>query len=148
MTSFSDFDLRDFTPYLLNLAAETSSLDFQPYYRERYGMLRTEWRVLFHLGRYGEMTAKQVCERARLHKTKVSRAVAALEDKRLLTRKQMEEDRRHEALSLTKSGKAAYSDLLGAARKFDADLMADFSDAEREILRRCLEKIARLQGTS
>ena len=52
------FDLTDFVPYLLNQAAEQSSLGFQRYYKGRYGMLRTEWRVLFHLGRYGDQTAR------------------------------------------------------------------------------------------
>ena len=78
MQNLGEFDLKDFLPYLLNQAAEEASLGFQVLYKERYGMLRTEWRVLFHLGRYGDMTAKEICDRARTHKTKVSRAVAAL----------------------------------------------------------------------
>lgn len=140
----NDFDLKDFTPYLLNLAAETSSLDFQPLYKETYGMLRTEWRVLFHLGRYGAMTAKEICTNARIHKTKVSRAVAALEKKRFLQRTEMSADRRHEELSLTRQGNAAFKDLYATARAFDAQLMEQFTQTEREILRACLAKIARL----
>jgi len=56
MSQKDAFDLQDFLPYLLNQAADASSLGFQKYYKDRYGMLRTEWRVLFHLGRYGAMT--------------------------------------------------------------------------------------------
>ncbi|NDH26495.1 MAG: MarR family transcriptional regulator, partial [Rhodobacteraceae bacterium] len=52
MTSDLDFDIRQFIPYLLNQAAEESSLAFQRIYKDRYGMLRGEWRVLFHLGIY------------------------------------------------------------------------------------------------
>ena len=111
MANNSKFDLQDFLPYLLNQAADASSLDFQRYYKDRYGMLRTEWRVLFHLGRYGKMTAKEICERARIHKTKVLRSVAALERKRFLTRTALEDDRRHEELSLTRAGQSAYADL-------------------------------------
>ena len=144
MDNSDAFDLTDFTPYLLNLAAETSSLDFQPNYKDTYGMLRTEWRVLFHLGRYGTMTAKDICDRARVHKTKVSRAVAALEVKRFLKRAEMTHDRRHAMLRLTTAGVAAFRDLNVAAREFDAILMADFSKSERDVLRRCLAKIARL----
>jgi len=136
------FDLRDFTPYLLNLAAEQSSLAFQPHYKDRYGMLRTEWRVVFHLGRYGAMTAKEICTRARLHKTKVSRAVTALEKNRFLVKSTLEKDRRLELLQLTKAGQSAYADLSDAARKFDADLMGQFTENEREVLRRCLSRIA------
>ena len=39
MTAKSDFDLQDFLPYLLNQAAEASSLEFQQLYKDRYGML-------------------------------------------------------------------------------------------------------------
>ncbi len=139
-----DFDLKDFTPYLLNLAAETSSAGFQTYYKSRYGMLRTEWRVLFHLGRYGSMTAKDICHRARIHKTKVSRAVSALQDKRFLARKEQTGDRRLETLYLTASGKTVFQDLYGEAARFEQELMGQFSDQERQILGKCLTRIAQL----
>ncbi len=142
MQHSDEYDLRDFTPYLLNLAAETSSLAFQKIYRAKYGMLRTEWRVLFHLGRYGPMRAKTICDRARVHKTKVSRAVAALEAKRFLARQQDDEDRRQETLRLTKRGDAVFADLYDTARSFDAQMMAEFTPDERRILRHCLSKIA------
>ena len=60
MNEKDDFALQDFLPYLLNRAAEESSLGFQKHYKNRYGMLRSEWRVLFHLGNYGQMTAKEI----------------------------------------------------------------------------------------
>lgn len=142
MANNSKFDLQDFLPYLLNQAADASSLDFQRYYKDRYGMLRTEWRVLFHLGRYGKMTAKEICERARIHKTKVSRSVAALERKRFLTRTALEDDRRHEELSLTRAGQNAYADLSCEAARFDTDLVSHISQADQDVLRRCLRQIA------
>lgn len=138
------FDITDFLPYLLNQAADTAALEFQHYYKSRYGMLRTEWRVLFHLGRYGTLTAKDICTRARLHKTKVSRAVAALEDKRFLTRAEAAGDRRHEDLQLTKAGQQAFNDLSNEAQRFDAALTAGFSPQERDTLRNCLRQIANL----
>ena len=144
MTENDLYDLQDFLPYLLNQAADVSSLGFQRYYKARYGMLRTEWRVIFHLGRYGDMTAKQICERARIHKTKVSRAVAALESKRFLEREQRANDRRLETLRLTRAGHAAFGDLFTEAQRFDQRLMAPFSEDERAILRRCLTQIAGL----
>ena len=144
MSQPTPFDLKDFLPYLLNQAAEHASLEFQHFYKDRYGMLRTEWRVLFHLGRYGDMTAKMICERAKIHKTKVSRSVAALEAKRFLTREQMSEDRRHETLTLTKRGKAAFEDLNYEAQKFDREMMGAFTEDEKAVLRHCLIKIAKL----
>lgn len=144
MSKTEPFDLRDFLPYLLNQAAEMTSLDFQHHYKARYGMLRTEWRVLFHLGRYGDMTAKEICQRARLHKTKVSRAVSALERRRFLTRTEMQDDRRWEMLSLTRPGQAAYQDLLQEAQDFQQNLVAQFTPTEAETLKKCLTRIAQL----
>lgn len=144
MTEPSDFDLIDFMPYLLNQAADVTSREFETAYKTKYGMLRTEWRVLFHLGRYGKMTAKEICGRARIHKTKVSRAVHALEYKRYITRKEMPHDRRHETLMLTKSGQSVFANLQREAERFDADMMASFTEAEKAHLRQFLIRIARL----
>lgn len=142
MIDKTNFDLQDFLPYALNRAAEVSSRDFQQIYKDRYGMLRTEWRVLFHLGRYGPMTAKAICDRATIHKTKASRAVAALGDKRYLTRETQSGDRRHETLRLTRRGEDVFADLDRAAREYDAKLAARFTPEEQMILRRCLATIA------
>ncbi|GIT92354.1 hypothetical protein JANAI62_28120 [Jannaschia pagri] len=107
-------------------------------------MLRTEWRVLFHLGQYGPLTAKTICDRARLHKTKVSRAVAALEAKRFLTRSEDPQDRRSDVLELTASGQKVFRALTEEAARFDAALMERFSAEERRILRQCLTRLAQL----
>lgn len=136
------FDIEDFTPYLLNQAAEVASLAFQRHYKGRYGILRTEWRVLFHLGRYGDMPAREICTRARLHKTKVSRAVAALQAKRYLTRSADVKDRRVERLTLTSEGRRVYRDLYAVAQRFDAELLAPFTENEQAVLRRCLVRLA------
>ena len=144
MTKNSAFDLLDFLPYMLTQAAEASSGAFQAYYKDRYGMLRTEWRVLFHLGRYGDMTAKDICLRAKTHKTKVSRAVRALEQKRYVSRTTLEADRRNEVLSLTREGRQVFTDLAKAAEAYDAKLTEPFSAEEQAVLRACLARIAGL----
>ena len=115
MTEKDDFTLQDFMPFLLNRAAEEASLGFQRHYKDRYGMLRTEWRVLFHLGTYGQMTAKEIGSRAKIHKTKISRAVAKLSEKRFVSRTRDENDRRTEHLELTPPGQAAVT-LMGLSR--------------------------------
>ena len=136
-------DLSDFLPYLLNQAAETVSAQFQPYYRDRYGMLRTEWRVLFHLGNRGNMTAKQICDIAVLHKTKVSRAVRALEEKGFLKRANAPQDRRAEILSLTRRGHEVYADLSSAAKSFETQLGSRLSKEDIDHLRGTLKALMR-----
>lgn len=142
MTEKDDFDPQEFLPYLLNQAAEASSLAFQQVYKGRYGMLRTEWRVLFHLGIYKELTAKEIGMRAGIHKTKVSRAVQKLAERRLLARTRDETDRRSERLSLTAAGLAVYRDLRAVARDYDNDLATQFPAEQVRLLRRMLKQLS------
>ncbi|MCI5098036.1 MAG: MarR family winged helix-turn-helix transcriptional regulator [Rhodobacteraceae bacterium] len=144
MSQKDDFELQDFLPFLLNQAAEESSLAFQRVYKDRYGMLRTEWRVLFHLGTYGCMTAKEIGERATIHKTKISRAVQKLSEKRFVTRRRDERDRRSEHLELTPAGEAAYKDLRAVAEDYDQKLSAQFTLGEVALLRMMLRRLARM----
>ncbi|MBE1285834.1 MAG: MarR family transcriptional regulator [Rhodobacteraceae bacterium] len=145
MSEKDDFALREFLPFLLNQAAEESSLSFQKVYRDRYGMLRTEWRVLFHLGNYGEMTAKEISKRAMIHKTKISRAVQKLSEKRFVSRLRDENDRRSEHLSLTPAGEVAYRDLREVAEDYDRKLSAQFTKEETVLLRKMLSRLAGLE---
>ncbi|MBD3664673.1 MarR family winged helix-turn-helix transcriptional regulator [Sulfitobacter aestuariivivens] len=138
----TEFELEKFIPYLLNQAAETSSLAFEKVYKGRYGMLRTEWRVLFHLGLYGRMTASEIGTRAKMHKTKISRAVHRLTERRMVTRARDTDDRRMEHLTLTAKGRAAYEDLSGIAARYEVSLLNGLSRDEVAVLRTALVKLA------
>ena len=142
MVKTDDFDVRQFLPYLLNQAAEASSLEFQKVYKDKYGMLRNEWRVLFHLGIYGQMTASDIGARAQMHKTKISRAVQRLAERRHLTRTRADVDRRVEYLTLTSAGQRVYQDLKATAAEYDAALTEGMSRQEAATLRALLERLA------
>jgi len=136
------FQLQCFLPYFLNQAAEVTSLSFQSVYHKKFGITRTEWRVLAHLGEFGEMTAKDICVRASLHKTKVSRAVFALEKSRWLTREVDDADRRHEKLHLTKIGKTAYENLTIEALSLNERLQEGIDPEDRAIFEKVLEQLS------
>ncbi|WP_372886489.1 MarR family winged helix-turn-helix transcriptional regulator [Shimia sp.] len=145
MSEEDDFDLTAFLPYLLNQAAEESSLTFTQLYKNKYGMLRTEWRVLFHLGAFGQMRATDIVTRARIHKTKISRAVTKLVEKRFVVRARSEDDRRQDFLTLTPAGRAAYLDLRGAAAAYDRAMSRKFTDGEVRLLRMMLRRLAGIE---
>jgi DNA-binding MarR family transcriptional regulator len=117
-----DFDLEQFLPFRLNRAAEFIALRFAAAYKAEYGLTRPEWRTLAALGSSGRMTATEVGAHSTMHKTKVSRAVFALEERRWLKRTQDEDDRRAEHLELTAAGIKAYRDLTQLARDYSAEL--------------------------
>jgi DNA-binding MarR family transcriptional regulator len=141
MSDSNNFDLQAFLPYLLNQAAEQSSLAFQRSYKNRYNMLRTEWRVMFHLGLFGTMTARDIGVRGKIHKTKISRAVQKLIEKRFILRQRSAEDRRQESLQLTVSGRAAFLELRKTAEQYQTDLSAEFSVEEFALLQTMLKRL-------
>ncbi len=122
-------DLERFLPYRLNRLADAVSRDFSRIYKEKFGLTRPEWRVLAALGEIGTMTATEVGRHSAQHKTKVSRAVASLEERRWLMRAEDEHDRRVERLSLTKAGQDAYRELVPLAKDFDRRLWEGISAA-------------------
>lgn len=142
----AEFDLQDFLPYLLNQAAETTSREFAAYYRDRYGLLRTDWRVLFHLGRYGGMNAAAIAARAMIHKTKISRSVAKLTAKGFVAAAGDADDRRRVGLSLTARGRAAFDDLAERARGYDAALLRGLPPGEARALKAVLRRLAGPSG--
>ncbi len=105
-----DFRLETFLPYRLNQAAERVSQRFAAQYRARYRMTRPEWRTLAALGTYGRMTATEIGVNSSMHKTKVSRAVRALEEKRWLKRSENADDRR------------IYDEMIELARAYEVEL--------------------------
>lgn len=145
MSENDAFHLQDFLPYLLNQASEESSLAFTQLYKNKYGMLRTEWRVMFHLGSFGRLTATEIVIRAKIHKTKISRSVQKLVDKRFVVRERSGNDRRQEFLTLTSAGITAYEDLRDAASAYDEKLCARFSDEDVALLRKMLRRLAAME---
>ncbi|WP_371395917.1 MarR family winged helix-turn-helix transcriptional regulator [Fretibacter rubidus] len=128
------FNLDDFLPYALNQAAVAVSDDFAKDYKSKYGLLRTEWRVLAHLGTSGPMTARQICDASKTHKTKISRAVFALEKRLWLSRSRNPNDRRQETLALTKRGEKAYVKLTGDAQEKTQRLREALGDDDYKAL--------------
>ena len=136
------FDLNQFLPYLLNQAAEVTSVAFQDSYRD-HGMTRTEWRVMANLGAQGSLTAAEICRITFTDKTKVSRAVQALEAAGWLQRGAVEGDRRRESLSLTEAGRILCRQIERRALAFDAGLRAELGEeaaALEALLRRLIAK--------
>ena len=125
-------ELENFLPYRLNRLAEAVSRGFSRLYRERYGLTRPEWRLLATLGQYGTMTATAVGRHSSMHKTKVSRAVSALERRRWLQRETDAEDRRIEHLTLTRSGLDAYRELVPVAHAFQKQMLERMNAGDRD----------------
>lgn len=139
----STFLLADFVPFRLNRLADAVSRDLSEIYRDRFGLEIPEWRVLVTVGQRRECTAQQVAASTRMHKTRVSRAVASLTERRLIERVSCVVDARELRLCLTKAGRKMYEVLVPLALKRERALLAKMSDVHREIF---LAGLSELEG--
>lgn len=133
--------LEEFLPHRLNVCASLVSAALSRVYAERYKIGVPEWRVMVTLGQYGMMTAKAVGICSHMHKTKVSRAVALLERRKLVARKANRDDLREAFLSLTPAGREIYDELAPLALDFVHQLMDSLDADDCAALDRALKKL-------
>jgi DNA-binding MarR family transcriptional regulator len=138
--------LEEFLPYRLNVVASLASQALSRVYAERYRIGVPEWRVLVTLGQYGTMTGKTIGAHSHMHKTKVSRAVALLEKRKLLARRVNRADMREAFLSLTPAGRAIYQDLVPVAGAFARRLLEAIDPADRAAFDRALARLTERAG--
>jgi DNA-binding MarR family transcriptional regulator len=115
--------LEEFLPYRFNRLAEALSRNASVAYKNEYGLSRPEWRAFALLGQKGTMTATEISYYSTMHKTKVSRAIFALEQKRWLVREVDENDRRLERITLTEQGQKAYESLVPKMQQVENELI-------------------------
>jgi DNA-binding MarR family transcriptional regulator len=133
--------LEEFLPYRLNVCASLVSQALSRIYADRYKIGVPEWRVLVTLGQFGAMTAKAIGAHSHMHKTKVSRAVALLERRKLVTRRANKADLREAFLSLTTAGRDIYDELAPIALDFARQLLETVDAADRTALDRAIKKL-------
>lgn len=133
--------LDEFLPYKLNVCSNQVSQALSRIYADRYKIGVPEWRVLVTLGEFGMMTAKAIGIHSCMHKTKVSRAVALLERRKLVARRANRADLREAFLSLTPAGRDIYNELAPIALDFAEQLLSVVDPADRAALDRALKKL-------
>ena len=122
-------ELGNFVPFRLNRLASEVSEHLAGIYRERFGLDIPEWRVMATVGPATVdptvgCTAQYIASSTRMHKTRVSRAIAHLEERGLMTRVTRSDDRREMELRLTKAGRRMYSELVPLALERECVLLA------------------------
>jgi DNA-binding MarR family transcriptional regulator len=133
--------LEHFLPYQLNVLSSLVSQALSGVYARRYGIGVPEWRVLVTLGQYGVMTAKAVGAHTHMHKTKVSRAVALMEKRRLVARRANRDDMREAFLSLTAAGRVLYEEVAPHALDFAHRLTEILTPSDREAFNRAVQQL-------
>ncbi len=116
-------ELCAFVPFRLNRLAGGVSQYLAAICRERFGLDMPQWRVMAIVG--GDAcTAQSIVVRTRMHKTRVSRAIAELEARNLIERGAAGPDRRERQVRLTKAGQRLYGELVPLALERERSLLA------------------------
>lgn len=133
--------LSAFLPYRLNHLAETVSRSFSRIYADTYGIGIPEWRVLATLGEYKAMTARDISQATSMHKTKVSRAVAALEKRDLIVRDKNRDDQREQTLCLSDQGNAMYEEIVPQALAYSKSLEDALTEEQKSVLDEIFDRL-------
>ncbi|RFC62242.1 MarR family transcriptional regulator [Fulvimarina endophytica] len=145
------FQLDQFLPYRLSIAAAEVSRRFAERYAAEAGLSIPEWRVLAHLAHSGSVSIRDITRRVHLDKSVVSRAASRLEQAGHVAKCGHDGDRRLIALCLTPQGEALMARLAHIANDFQThlqDLLGKDADAFDAGLTRLLDQAGRPDNRS
>lgn len=130
-----------FVPFRLNRLAAAVSEHLAAIYRGRFALDVPGWRILATVGQERGCTAQFIAASTRMHKTRVSRAIAQLLRRGLIERAASRQDRRERQLRLSASGRRLYAQLVPLALAREEQLLACLSAGERRGLIAALERL-------
>lgn len=136
------FNLEEFLPYRLCVAAESVSHLMARRYLTDSDLVMPEWRLLAAVGRFGVLSPTAAGEQTSMDKVKVSRAAASLVARGLLKQTQDPEDGRGRLLRLTRKGTTAYSGIAPTASAIESALTPSLTKAEWNVLQKALIKLS------
>lgn len=142
-TDRASFDLTRFMPYRLAVLADDVSETIAQVYVDRFDLTRSEWRILVWLGKHRAMQAKDLGPSAGLDKMQMSRALAQLQNKKLVSVKRDPQDRRGNIVQLTKPGRALYDKITPLALAREDFLLAALTRNEIAALDAIIIKLRR-----
>ena len=135
------FELQEFLPFRLSVAAETVSRLILRQHLAKSDLGIPEWRLLAAVGRSGVVSPTAAGEQTAMDKVKVSRAAASLAARGLLRQAQDPEDGRGRLLRLTRKGSALHADIIPTVRQIETTLEAGLSRPELAALHKSLGKL-------
>ena len=138
MAKARDLDVNDFAQTLGRLVRRMRAAAAQ------HELSLTEFAVLARLGREGPATTAELARAENMRPQSMSAAVAALEERGLVERKQHPSDGRQVNIALTENGAAVRSSTKDLKRAWLTQATAGLSSEEREILANAGDILKRL----
>ena len=146
--------LNTFLPYRLNVVTQAVSQALARLYSEEFGISIPEWRILAALGEeqraggpdWPGMTARDLARHGSMGKVMVSRAAAALVQRKLLIRRANTADRRESFLQLSRKGTGIYMAIVPRAHAFQEQLARGISSSDARAFDRVVRHLMKAAG--
>ncbi len=143
-------DILDATPFPIGYRiAFLTNFMREPVLRQMekdFGIIRPELTVLMCLSFRENVYARDICEITEQPSNTVSRGVASLEKKGLLTRSRDAVDTRRQVLNITQQGQDLHDKIMDRFRSAEARMLEVLTSEEAQQLQSLLDKLARDVG--
>lgn len=134
-------DLERYVPALLTFVANKLSRSATATYQKRFGVNVTEWRILALLAIEPDIPARRICRVIGFDKGPVSRTLATMASRGLVTVRPDPGNRRSHIIAPTSAGRVMHDRIITVALGRERRLLACLDDGEREMLIRLLARI-------
>lgn len=114
---------------------------FSQFFQRQYDIGAVEWRMLVVLAKEPEITMSRVTEIIEMDKAAVSRALAKLDDKRLVTTSVVGTNARSKLWRLSPAGIALHDVILGATVEYIKQVLKDIPNESLEIMSDVMKKM-------
>ncbi|MBR0856202.1 MarR family winged helix-turn-helix transcriptional regulator [Bradyrhizobium liaoningense] len=143
-------DLDRYVPAFVTFIANKLSNSATAFYQRQFGVNVTEWRIMSLLAIEPGIPASRICHVIGFDKGPVSRTLAGLEKRGLVSIRTDPNDGRTHSISLTAKGRATHDKVIVAALERERRLLSCLSKDEREVLidllRRLHENLGAVTG--
>jgi len=143
-------DLDRYVPAFVTFIANKLSNSATAFYQRQFGVNVTEWRIMSRLAIEPGIPASRICHVIGFDKGPVSRTLAGLEKRGLVSIRTDPNDGRTHSISLTAKGRATHDKVIVAALERERRLLSCLSKDEREVLidllRRLHENLGAVTG--
>lgn len=133
--------LTKYTGFLIGKAHQRLWTRFSEQCQE-YGVDAPHACILHMLEVDGSMSQQQLGRCLRIDRTSMVKLVDSLEEKKFARRRDHPEDRRMYLVEITAGGRKALATFQQVAEAMEQDLLADFTEPERKVIRRALFSLA------
>jgi DNA-binding MarR family transcriptional regulator len=136
-------DLDRYVPALITFIANKLSRSATVLYQKRCGVNVTEWRILALLAIEPAISAARICHVIGYDKGPVSRTLAVMEERGLVTIRTDKHDGRTHAISLAPKGQTTHDRVIALALERERRLLSCLSKDERDAL---IDLLVRIHG--